>query len=1061
MIPSTTPIPSGKRALVPLCDFYHPRGIFSSKFDTYPNSKVADALAVEIQWAYKVSPITSDRRLHILDVVNVYGYEYGVIDLFDSLPASFWGKVQAQPNDYPGQGFLNALNQDQVVSAFGSGDKTWVTFTDPQQSLVYWATNGAKTFLAAIAEAGGKFWELTSSLAASVARVVLAGLAALLKQAQQLPGFGDLNPDTFVNLLDKFQEVGSLAYTAVSNAPKLAATFVNGAWGGLKSFLENIPDRLKTVFFQWLSSGLKADGQTVPDLPTQWDDLPSIGTFALELMGLGSDDLLGLMVQLDLPGSQYLGSLLGAYELIEGAIDGGLEGATDLFSAQVTKFVGDDSDLTAAVAGLGSGDAVPLTDIYTDALKAGAQVAQKALLDALLKKLFTLLLKLAANPLVGALWDAAYAIYKIIVFVIQELEQLKALVTKVIQGVTALLNFDEEGVSQRVDQGLTAVVGILFKFLMGFLSLDQLPVWVAEAISALRNGVQNLLKKLMGALLGVGLRLLGAVGSVLPDDEQGRMTKKVAAKSDPSVTVWLQEQKNGDVVVMAEASKKEPLLKKLESQAGTSGQGCATSGGKPSAGILAKLNATETKGKVLKNEVRKAEKPPPKTKGPKVAKPKKQVQKQKKEAEKDLPALAEAAAQKKKATSGCGCGTATNSGGGKSKGSKGGGTCIDIGTEVRFLGKRENLGQSRVGRRIKGEGSAPSKEPDREWLRLVRLELDYGDGNGLEAELLRGVDWLAENLAIEGSVLWLDLPEVGLSGWATVRTIAGCPGLEEGEGPLVTGWFKHRSGTVYDLVIAGEAKRIGITGTHPVWSVDRQDWVPAAELQEGERLLADDGGTPVVVSLSLRGCNEPVYNIEVDGDHCCRVGQQGLLVHNASAGPTPCDSLGSQRRNYSYRQFRIPERHGSSNWITESVVDRAVSWIRRADFPGGSKTGPDEQDWVQHVVGVDESMTPPPGHIDAAGHIVARELGGSGHLQDRPLNLFPQNYGLNWNPNGWWRQREKEIEMLFTTGCPEVCVRIVLRYDRMGRYPARPTYLIYDVWVDGVQRPTAQGDNLE
>ena len=31
---------------------------------------------------------------------------------------------------------------------------------------------------------------------------------------------------------------------------------------------------------------------------------------------------------------------------------------------------------------------------------------------------------------------------------------------------------------------------------------------------------------------------------------------------------------------------------------------------------------------------------------------------------------------------------------------------------------------------------------------------------------------------------------------------------------------------------------------------------------------------------------EPVYNIEVDGDHVYRVGEQGLLVHNASA---PCD----------------------------------------------------------------------------------------------------------------------------------------------------------------------------
>ena len=29
---------------------------------------------------------------------------------------------------------------------------------------------------------------------------------------------------------------------------------------------------------------------------------------------------------------------------------------------------------------------------------------------------------------------------------------------------------------------------------------------------------------------------------------------------------------------------------------------------------------------------------------------------------------------------------------------------------------------------------------------------------------------------------------------------------------------------------------------------------------------------------------EPVYNIEVEGDHCYRVGQQGLLVHNNSGG---------------------------------------------------------------------------------------------------------------------------------------------------------------------------------
>jgi hypothetical protein len=39
----------------------------------------------------------------------------------------------------------------------------------------------------------------------------------------------------------------------------------------------------------------------------------------------------------------------------------------------------------------------------------------------------------------------------------------------------------------------------------------------------------------------------------------------------------------------------------------------------------------------------------------------------------------------------------------------------------------------------------------------------------------------------------------------------------------------------------------------------------------------------------LRPDPEPVYNLEVEGDHCYRVGSLGLLVHNASANPV-CDA---------------------------------------------------------------------------------------------------------------------------------------------------------------------------
>jgi len=52
-------------------------------------------------------------------------------------------------------------------------------------------------------------------------------------------------------------------------------------------------------------------------------------------------------------------------------------------------------------------------------------------------------------------------------------------------------------------------------------------------------------------------------------------------------------------------------------------------------------------------------------------------------------------------------------------------------------------------------------------------------------------------------------------------------------------------------------------------------------LRAGERVQVL-GGTTAVLRVVEAG-DEPVYNLEVDADHCYCVGQQGILVHNASA----------------------------------------------------------------------------------------------------------------------------------------------------------------------------------
>ena len=121
-----------------------------------------------------------------------------------------------------------------------------------------------------------------------------------------------------------------------------------------------------------------------------------------------------------------------------------------------------------------------------------------------------------------------------------------------------------------------------------------------------------------------------------------------------------------------------------------------------------------------------------------------------------------------------------------------------------------------------------------------------------------------------------------------LMAVEPCPPVEAGPGRVVTAEFQFSQGEVFHLWVAGEPGPIKVTERHPFWSVDREDWVPAEELRLGERLQAV-GGTAVVLGFEYAGV-EPVYNVEVDGEHCYRVGVLGLLVHNASS---VCDTLPS------------------------------------------------------------------------------------------------------------------------------------------------------------------------
>lgn len=206
--------------------------------------------------------------------------------------------------------------------------------------------------------------------------------------------------------------------------------------------------------------------------------------------------------------------------------------------------------------------------------------------------------------------------------------------------------------------------------------------------------------------------------------------------------------------------------------------------------------------------------------------------------------------------------------------------------------REQRIETIRVGQRV-WVGENPSAERDyrlggdiadpSEW-RKMTLRCPKRDGTIAEVQMLRPSAWLTERDVRVGGRVDIEVPECGIDGLAQVLAIEPCPEIMPGRGRLVTATFHHQSARTFDLSIEGSSEPIGVTGNHPVWCEEAGDFVRADALRPGDHVRTT-GGLARVASLSPRGPPESVYNLEVQLEHVYRVGQDGLLVHNACAKP--------------------------------------------------------------------------------------------------------------------------------------------------------------------------------
>ncbi len=236
--------------------------------------------------------------------------------------------------------------------------------------------------------------------------------------------------------------------------------------------------------------------------------------------------------------------------------------------------------------------------------------------------------------------------------------------------------------------------------------------------------------------------------------------------------------------------------------------------------------------------------------------------------------------------------------------------------------------QVRLGDRVLGRNPEMTDEDraavdlvDPATWKAVTLRLVKSDGTTLTAELLRPQAWLEDAGVVVGATIYLDMPELGAVGDAEVLAVGPCPAIAAGAGQIVTGRFAHTAGEVLDLRLDDSPDPIGVTASHPFYSADRRAFIPAGELLPGENVTTLTG-TARVASVTPRGpAAEPVYNLEVHGEHVYHVGPLAALVHNA------CETFNRFGSEAEYADWKAtgtlrpkPRHSGPKRLVKGSVV---------------------------------------------------------------------------------------------------------------------------------------------
>lgn len=423
-----------------------------------------------------IREISSDVNTVIASCESIISEARTQIDkLFSDLPDNLKTWAAGEQARFAGQ--LDQL-QKQATDTRNNFTKDLVnraaTAVQDVREKIHALREKAKGLIGRLKDAVGRFLD-------DPLRFIINGLLSLVGIA----------PATFWALIARIKKV----IKDLADDPKKFANNLMKAIGkGFTQFFDNIGKHLLTGLLDWLTSGLKSVGVSLP----KDFSLKSIITFFLELMGISWARIRKLVAKRI--GEKNVALIEKAFSIISNLIQMGPTGIFELLKDKLDP---------------------------QNILKQVMDAAISFLIEAIIKKV-TLRIIAMFNP-VGAIVQAIEAIYRVLKWIFDNAARIFTLVESIVDGIGNIIAGNIGGMANVVEKALVRIIAPVIDFLAGFLGFGDLPDKIAKVIKGFQDWIEGILDTVIGWLVEQGKKLIASVAQTgAPQDPNERLEKGMA-----------------------------------------------------------------------------------------------------------------------------------------------------------------------------------------------------------------------------------------------------------------------------------------------------------------------------------------------------------------------------------------------------------------------------------------------------------------------------------------------------------------------------------------------------